>query len=101
MCAYEITKGVQWTAKKISPNFYHNYMPIIEKQLSRAAIAVPLIYSIVDPEGAKEFVMNHPVCLSGFVGGFSGGIRAAMTHVNTEEKNYRLENVIDITLKDM
>jgi hypothetical protein len=95
LSAYGITKGVQWSIKKISPNFYHSYLPIIEKELPKITVAVPLIYSIVDPQGAKEMIMTHPVYLAGIGGGIYGGCVAALEHSKKEMKNNGLETIID------
>jgi hypothetical protein len=79
--AYGLTKSIQFVSEKyinkIIPNFDSKYLPRIEKAVQYGLPALALLYSVIDPDGAKEILMNHPVYASGMAGAFVGGFIAA------------------------
>ena len=79
---YSVVKGLQWASKNlmnnIIPNFDEKWLPFLEKACITSMVAVPLIYAIINPEGAKEIWTQHPTYTSGMVGVGIGGIAGAV-----------------------
>ena len=86
---YSVVLGLQGFSKKVIPNFDKKYLPLLEKACIAGMIAVPLIYGIVDPEGAKTIMTQHPTYTSGMTGVGVGSIIGALQHLN---KRKRLED---------
>ena len=80
LITYGLTRVLQSTAKKFIPNYYNDYLPIIEKNIEKYAPKIilggALIYAFFEPQQAKEFWMHHPVFIPGIAGLICGGYTA-------------------------
>ena len=87
---YGVTRGVQWlsenVADKIIPDFSKKYLPAIEKASIALITAAPLIYAIIDPQGARDVISQHPTYASGMAGVYVGGVAAALQDLNARSK---------------
>lgn len=90
--SFSIVKGLQWTSKKIVdkviPNFDSKALPCLEKICSVAMFSAPMMYSIIDPEGANEILTNHPVYSSGMSGVYLGSLAGALHDLNKRSLDY-------------
>jgi len=81
LSTYGLAKLAQYVSKnhvsKVIPDFDKKYLPKIEKACQYGIPALALMYSAIDPEGAKAILMQHPVYTAGMAGAFAGGFVAA------------------------
>jgi hypothetical protein len=91
--SFLITKTVQYVSKKYynrhTFDFNKKYLPKIEKICQYGIPTLALLYSCIDPDGAKLILMQHPVYTAGMAGAFAGGFIAAEQDLN---KRKSLEN---------
>lgn len=87
---YSVVRGLQWTSRKMMnrliPNFDEKWLPILEKVCIVGMVAAPVLYSLVDPEGAKEIMTQHPTYTSGMVGVCVGSITGATQDLHNRSK---------------
>ncbi len=69
---YAVSRGIQRLAKNLS------WFPLIEKAAVAAAVACPVIYAMIDPEGARDVIKNHETYTSGMAGVAVGGAIAVI-----------------------
>src|SRR4030042_2477226 len=78
---YGLARAAQWASENIMnravPNFDEKYLPKFEKICAYGIPSAILLYSAIDPEGAKSVLMNHPVYAAGMTGIYTGGLVAA------------------------
>lgn len=65
------------------PNFDRNFR-IIETAIRCGIPVAAIVYSAVDPQGAKDLLMQHPVYTAGMAGAYAGGCASARTVLNSE-----------------
>ena len=82
--SYGLSKAVQVISNRF-PVFDRRVMPYLEKVCRYVIVGGPLLYSIINPEGAKEVLMNHPVYTSGMTGVAAGGIVALTQDLHKRE----------------
>ncbi len=75
--SYAVTRGCQKIAKRYSPRFYEKAVPIIDIVTMTGIVGIPLVYSLIDPEGAREILRQHPTYSSGMLGASMGAFYAA------------------------
>ena len=80
---YALTRGIQFGIKKISPTFYNDYLPKIEKGLAYLVCATPLLYHLVDPQGLEHLMTDYPVYTPGVSAGIAGSATAAFQDSGT------------------
>ncbi len=88
-----ITRGIQKTIQWITPTFYEEHLPTVEKVLSVAVASTPLIYGLIDPQGLQNVMASDTRYTSGIIGGLTGGLTAAFGDAHKErditDKLYR------------
>ncbi len=90
--------GTVYCIEKLLKGFlpYYNaekYLPMLEKAGMLFMFGVPFVYSIVDPDGAKQLLEQHPVYTSGLLGLVAGSTgRAAQDLHQSKGLEKRLEN---------
>jgi len=92
---YSIVKGLQWTSKNIMNRFVYdfdeNWLPKLEKTCIVGMAVAPLVYSLIDPEGARAMVAHHPTYSSGMAGVWAGSIAGAVQDVQKRPLEDRLK----------
>ena len=91
---YGVVKGLQWSSRNVMnyfiEDFDEKYLPILEKACIVGMIGIPLAYAIIDPEGAREIMTQHPVYTSGMIGVAFGSITAALQDLNRRRLEKKL-----------
>ena len=94
---YAVVKGIQAVSKRlinrVIPKFDEKVFPAIEYVCATAVGVAPLVYALIDPQGAKEIVTQHPTYTAGMAGVYAGGVMAAAQdltrRLDEKEKNIR------------
>ena len=88
--SYGLVRGLQWTSKnlikKIIPDFDKKILPKLEKVCIVGLASVPLVYSLIDPEGANQILSQHPVYSAGMIGVYTGSITGAVQDLHKKSK---------------
>jgi len=99
--SYTVTKTLQWISKNIMdgmiPDFDEKILPILERVCQTGAIAIPILYAIIDPESARTILMQHPTYSAGMAGAITGGIICAQQDISKKPKKQKLEEKISKT----
>jgi len=97
--SYAFTKTLQWISRNIMdgmiPDFDEKLLPILERVCQVGVIAIPTLYAIIDPEGARTILMQHPTYSAGMTGAITGGIICAQQDINKKPKKQKLEEKIN------
>ncbi len=100
--SYTATKILQWISKNIMdgmiPDFDEKLLPILERVCQIGAITIPTLYAIIDPEGARTILMQHPTYSAGMTGAVTGGILCAQQDISKKPKKQKLEEKISKTV---
>ena len=92
---YGVVRGLQWGSKNVMnyfiPNFDEKYLPVMEKACIGGMIAIPLLYSMINPTEAIEIITQHPIYTSGMIGVAFGSIAGALQDLNKRSKQKSLE----------
>lgn len=79
---YGVVKGVQWLSKnvvdKVIPGFDDKYLSTLEKLCIVGMAAAPVLYAVIDPQGAREVMTMNPTYTSGMIGVYAGSIACAV-----------------------
>lgn len=91
--SYAATKALQWISKNIMdgiiPDFDAKLLPILERVCQIGIVAIPTLYAIIDPEGARTILMQHPTYTVGMAGTAMGGIIGAQQDINKKPKKQK------------
>lgn len=75
---FGVIKGVQWLSKnvvdKAIPGFDDKCLPTLEKLCIVGMAAAPILYAVIDPQGAREVMTMNPTYTSGMMGIYAGSI---------------------------
>jgi hypothetical protein len=90
-----VVRGLQWLSKnvadKVIPGFDKKALPVLEKICIAGMAAAPVVYGLIDPEGAKQVVAQHPVYTAGMAGVYAGSIVGAAQDIVKRSKEKALE----------
>jgi len=93
---YGVVRGLQWASKNVVeraiPGFDKRGLPILEKVCIAGMAAAPIVYALVDPEGAKAIMTQHPTYTSGMAGIWAGSIAGAAQDQHERSLEKKLEN---------
>ena len=91
--SYAVTKTLQWISRNIMdgivPDFDEKLLPIFEQVCQLGAVTLPVLYAIIDPEGARAILMQHPTYSAGMAGAIIGGISCAQQDINKKPKKQK------------
>ncbi len=82
-CLQLASKGID----RLKHGFDDEYFPAIEYALRTGISIAPFIYGLVDPEGAKAIVSQHPVYTAGMAGAYVGALHGFSRDLS--ERNYK------------
>ena len=92
---YLLVNRLQWASRNIADfyisNFDENILPTLEKGCIAAMAVAPFLFYLIDPEGAKEIMAQHPVYTSGMFGVWLGSISGAVQDLFKRSKQTPLE----------
>lgn len=78
---FGVARGLQWVSSNfmdsIISGFHEKWLPKLETACAVAVTAGPVLYGIMDPEGAREVITKHPTYTAGMAGVAVGGLAAA------------------------
>ncbi|MBN1792459.1 hypothetical protein JW826_02135 [Candidatus Woesearchaeota archaeon] len=101
---YSLTWLLQKTSKKVVdkviPGFDEKALPILEKICIAGVTAGPLLYAMIDPEGAQNIMTQHPVYTSGMLGVSVGGVIAATQDLQRRRENQIAQDLTDRIAKE-
>ena len=97
--SYGVIKSLQWTSKnvvdKVIPGFDEHALPLLEKICMIGITIAPIVYGIVDPETARNIMVQHPTYTTGMFGAYAGCMTAAAQDLHNRKVEYtKLEDVI-------
>ena len=96
---YGVVRGLQWTSKnlmnKIIPDFDDKWLPKLEKAFIVGMAAAPILYGLIDPDGAREIMTQHPTYTSGMAGVYTGSITGAAQDLHKRSKQKLEEKVLN------
>ncbi len=88
--AYGVVRGLQYLSKNVAdriiPGFDEHALPILEKICIAGMILDPLAYSIIDPDGAREIVSQHPTYSAGMTSAGVCSITGAVQDLHKRQK---------------
>lgn len=100
--SYTAAKTLQWISRNIMdgmiPDFDEKLLPILERVCQIGAITLPTLYAIIDPEGARTILMQHPTYTAGMAGAVAGGILCAQQDISKKPRKQKLEEKINKTV---
>lgn len=92
---YGVARAFQWASRhiidKVIPGFDENALPVFEKICIAGMAAAPILYALIDPEGAKAITAQHPVYAAGMAGVYAGSISGAVQDLVKRSKGNTLE----------
>ncbi len=87
---YLAVKGLQWISREVisgfSQSFDEKWLPELEKACVAGMASAPLLYALIDPQGAREIVANHETYASGMAGVYVGSIAGALQDLHKRSK---------------
>ena len=98
---YCVVRSLQWMSRNMMDGFIANFdekvIPVLEKICIISMGSAPFIYAAVDPEGAREMVMEHPVYTAGMAGVYIGSITGAVQDLGRRARE-RVSGVDELLL---
>lgn len=94
LVTYGAVRGLQWASHQVDrvvPGFEEHWLPKLERVSIAVVVGVPLLYAVVDPEGAKRIWTTHPAYTSGLLGIATGGITGAAQDLHRRSIDDALE----------
>jgi len=93
---YLVVKGLQWTSRhvmdRIIPNFDRDWLPALEKTCIGVIVGAPILYAIVDPEGAREIWTQNYQYTPGMGGVVAGSVTGAAQDLSRRSTEKALED---------
>lgn len=95
--AYGTVLGIEKLLKKNLPKFNaEKHLPALEQTGIAFMLGAPLAYSLIDPDGAKQLLEQHPVYTAGLLGLITGSTgRAALDLYRNKDSSKGIEEKIN------
>ncbi|QQG38698.1 MAG: hypothetical protein HYS32_03790 [Candidatus Woesearchaeota archaeon] len=92
---YGTVRLLQFASKnlveRLFPGFHDKVLPKIEKICTVGMATTPFLYALIDPDGAKQIMVEHPTYTSGMAGVYVGSIAAALQDLRSKSNNKLIE----------
>ena len=105
--AFGLVKGLQEVSMRWMDNivteFDERWLPELEKACLAGVPALALGYALVDPEGMRQVVSEHPVYTAGMVSAYAGAATATLQDLmaRPDRKYAKLLDGTRVLLEDM
>lgn len=87
---YLAVKGLQWISREVISSFSEAFderlLPGLEKACVAGMAGAPILYALIDPQGARDMVANHETYASGMAGVYVGSIAGALQDLHKRSK---------------